>query len=785
MLWYKLKLSIRSLAKDKLNSFINIFGLAVGMAAVILITVFIQYEMSFDKFNTKYDRIHRLISQMGKETASDNAICRRINHVEYKENIPGLEEITQLYRGWDCEIHHKDKRFFGFKFHFVDDNFTKVFDIDFLHGNAKTTLKDTKSVVLSEKAARTIFGKTDVLGTFINLNGIDCTISGVAKDLPKNSHYSFEVLAPLEYAYPVNSKSGLEFFTYALVKEGADEEACLNSILKEYRKSIDEFQEYGYKTGAYFQKLSDVHLHSAHLHSIGPKGNYEVVMIYIFLAILILAIAIINFINIMTVQYEGKIKEIGMRKTIGATRWQLIRLFVGKSVLLTSIALILGVILAEIFLPHFKQLVYRDLSLAYSSNLLLSIGLPALALVVGILSGVYPAIFISRPSPSVALQGGGLKMNGKNILTKVLVIFQFTVSITLIASLFVLNKQVDYLKNADLGFNPEKVLAIENMNAKIHQSYFSIKEELLKLPLIRFVSASDHIPGGGTSGQGFTLMGQEENKHKSFNSYRIQPDYFKTTGVELSQGRSFKETGKMHEKGIIINETGAKLLKQDDVIGLNVEYKGQVQEIIGVVKDFHFQSLRHKVKPLMFTHNSFGQLYDILIRYEGDDLQQVLEEVTNVIRKFDPGYVMDYTIIEKLNRNKYRSEERSMEFMSYSSIISLVLALLGLYSLSLFMVQKRTKEIGIRKVNGATEWQISSLLFTTFIKWLGIAFLIAVPIAWMIMNSWLKSFAYKVEIGVLPFIIAGLITALFALATVGRQTWKAANQNPVESLRYE
>jgi putative ABC transport system permease protein len=785
MLWYKLKLSVRSLAKDKLNSFINIFGLAIGMAAVILITVFIQYEMSFDKFNSKYDRIHRLVSQMGKETAGDNAICRRINHEEYKENIPGLEEITQLYRGWECEIHHKDKRFFGFNFHFVDDNFTKVFDIDFLHGNPLTALEDTKSVVLSEKAAKTIFGKTDVLGTLINLNGVDCTISGVAKDLPKNSHYSFEVLAPLEYVFPVNSKSGLEFFTYALVKEGADQEACLNSILKEYRKSIDQFQEYGYKTGAYFQKLSDVHLHSAHMHSIGPKGNYEIVLIYIFLAILILSIAIINFINIMTVQYEGKIKEIGMRKTIGATRWQLIRLFVGKSILLTSIALILGVILAEIFLPYFKQLVYRDLMLAYSSNLLLSIGLPVLALVVGILSGVYPAIFISRPSPSVALQGGGLKMNGKNILTKVLVIFQFTVSITLIASLFVLNKQVDYLKNADLGFNPEKVLAIENMNAKIHQSYFSIKEELLKLPLIRFVSASDHIPGGGTSGQGFKLMGQEENKYKSFNSYRIQPDYFKTTGVELSHGRSFKETGKMHEKGIIINETGAKLLKQDDVIGLNVEYKGQVQEIIGVVKDFHFQSLRHKVKPLMFTHNSFGQLYDILIRYEGNDLQQVLEEVTNVIRKFDPGYVLDYTIIEKLNRNKYRSEERAMEFMSYSSIISLVLALLGLYSLSLFMVQKRIKEIGIRKVNGATEWQISSLLFTTFIKWLGIAFLIAVPIAWMIMNSWLKSFAYKVEIGVLPFIIAGLITALFALATVGRQTWKAANQNPVESLRYE
>lgn len=785
MFFYKLKLAIRSLAKGKLNSFINIFGLAVGMAAVILISIFIQYELSYDKFNSKYDRIHRLISQLGKETANDHAICRRINHEEYKGNIPGLEEITQLYRGWECEIHHEDKRFFGFKFHFVDDNFTKVFDIDFLHGNPETALEDTKSVVLSEKAAKTIFGRTDVLGSLINLNGVDCTVSGVTKNLPKNSHYNFEVLAPLEYIYPINSKSGLEFFTYALVKEGADQEACLNSVLKEYLKSIDGFQQYGYKTGAYFQKLSDVHLHSAHLHSIGPKGDINIVLTYIFLANLILSIAIINFINIMTVQYEGKIKEIGMRKTIGATRWQLIKLFVGKSILLTFIALVLGIILAEIFLPHFNQLVYRDLTLAYSSNLLLSIGLPALALAVGVLSGVYPAIFISRPSPSVALQGGGLKMNGKNILTKVLVIFQFTVSITLIASLFVLNKQINYLKNADLGFKPEKVLAIENMNAKINQSYFSIKEELLKLPLIRFVSASDHIPGGGTSGQGFTVMGEEENKQKSFNSYRIQPDYFKTTGIELSQGRAFKETGKMHEKGIIINETGAKLLNQDDVIGLNVEYKGQVQEIIGVVKDFHFQSLRTQVKPLMFTHNSFNMISDILIRYQGDDLQQVLEEVTNVIRKFDPGYVLDYTIIEKYNRDKYGAEERSMTFMSYSSIISLVLALLGLYALSLFMVQKRTKEIGIRKVNGATEWQITSMLFSTFSRWLGIAFLIAVPISYFIMKNWLEQFAYRIDIGIIPFIIAGFVTGLFALLTVGRQTWKAANQNPIKSLRYE
>ena len=784
MFWYKLKLSFRSLAKDKLNSIINIFGLAVGMAAVILISLFVQHELSYDKFNSRYDRIHRLISQLGMESTQDHAINKRLNHEQFKENIPGLEEITQLYQGWECEIIYNEKRFFNFDLRFVDDNFNKVFDIDFLRGNPQETWKDPKSIVISEKTANIIFGNIDVVGTQVTLNGIDCTISGVTRNLPSNSHYDFEVLAPLKFIYPIDAKSGLEFHTYALTKQTADEKTVLANTLKEYRKIIDGFQENGYKTGAYFQKLSDVHLHSKNLESITANGNFEIVLIYIFLAILILFIAVINFINIMTVKFEGKIKEIGMRKAIGATRWELIKLFVGNSILLASIALIFGLILAEVFLPHFKHLIHRNLILDYSNNLLLSLGVPLLAIFAGTISGVYPAIFISKPSPSSALNGG-IKMNGKNVLTKFLVIFQFTISIVLISTLYILNQQISYVKNADLGFNPKKVVAIENINAKINQSYFSIKEELVKLPMIQYVSASDHFPGGGTSGQAFTLLGQEENNVKSFSSYRIQPDYFKTTGIDLIDGKSFKETGGFHQKGIIINESGVKFLNLDNVIGVNVEYQGDIQEIIGVVKDFHYQSLRSKVKPLMFTHNSFSMISDILIRYQGNNLPNVLEKVTQVIRKFDPGYVLNYTIIEDLCRNKYTSEEESIQLMGYTSIISLVLALLGLYALSLFMVQKRTKEIGIRKVTGASEWQITSLLFSTFIKWLAIAFVIAIPISYFIMQHWLEQFAYHISIGPLPFVFAGLITAIFALLVVGGQTWKAANQNPVDSLRSE
>ncbi|NOU59005.1 ABC transporter permease [Marinifilum caeruleilacunae] len=785
MFLYKLKLAIRSLAKDKLNSFINIFGLAVGMAAVILISVFIQYELSYDKFNSKFDRTYRLISQLGMETADDYSINRRLNHEKFKENIPGLEEITQLQRGWQCEIIKENKRFYNFTVRFADDNFHKVFDLDYIHGNPNTALVDITNIVLSEKTAKTIFGRTDVVGEQLIVEGQDCTISGVAKNTPGNSQFDFDVLAPLEIMYPIDSKSGLEFFTYAVVKEGVDTEITLKNILSEYRKIIDGFQESGYKTGAYFQKLGEVHLHSKKLHSITPSGNIEMVLMYTFLAALILIIAMINFINIMTVQYEGKIKEIGMRKAIGATRWELIKLFVGKSILLTSIALILGVVLAEIFLPHFKNLVHRDLAMDYANNIWLSIGLPVLAVLVGIISGTYPAIFISKPTPSAALQGGLSKTNGRNALTKFLVVFQFTVSLALISTLYILNKQINYMRMADLGFNPEKVIAIGNINSKLSKSYYAIKDELLKSPVIQHVSASDHMPGGAASGESFSVLGQDEDKVKPFSSYRVQPDYFKTVGIELTQGKSFKETGNFNQKGIIINEAGVKFLNVDNVIGLNVEYHGEVQEIIGVVKDFNYSSLRSKIKPLMFSHNSFEMVNTIIIRYYGDNLKQVLAETDRIFQKFDPGYAISYTLIDDFCKSKYKKEEESSELLSYASLISLILAILGLYALSLFMVQKRTKEIGIRKVNGASEWQITSLLFSTFSKWLGIAFVIAVPISYFIMNNWLQQFAYHIEIGPLPFIIAGIVTGLFALITVGRQTWKAANQNPIESLRYE
>jgi len=339
------------------------------------------------------------------------------------------------------------------------------------------------------------------------------------------------------------------------------------------------------------------------------------------------------------------------------------------------------------------------------------------------------------------------------------------------------------MKNADLGYNTEQVIAINNLSKKQRNSYKALKQELLKNPNIQNVSASDHLPSGEGSGQMFVLDGLSDDHYKTLNEYRVHPDYFKTLGIKFIEGKPFDEANFETKNGIILNETAAKFIETDSPLGAIVRFHGEKYEIQGIVKDFHNFSLRDEIAPLMFSKSRYSQF--VLIKIKGNNITNTIREAKKAFKLFDPEQVNFHLFIDDRCRNQYQKEERSQILILSSSVLSILLALLGLYALTLFMVQKRTKEIGIRKVTGASEWQITSLLFSTFIKWLLIAFVIAVPIAFYIMHNWLEGFAYRIEIGVLPFIIGGLLTATFSLITVGRQTWKAANQNPIESLRYE
>ncbi len=784
MFLYKLKLAVRSLINDRLNSAINIFGMATGMAVVILLSIYVQHELSYDKFNKKHDRIYRLLTsweESGKQEIYD--ICPDITKGNFTEKVPEVEQITRLYQGWKAKVTAGDQSFYNIESHFVDTNFHQIFTLEPLfRKDPKRYFNAPNSIVINESTAKKMFGTADAIGKEIKLLGATGYVSTVVKDLPKTSHYSFDMLIPLNISKGLNNMTSIEYITYVLLKKGMNTPYAANKVKKEYSLLLNKkYGKYNARVEGRIQPLLDIHLSPEYSCRLGEKGNIMVIYVQILLAILILFIAIINFINIISIKYSSRQNEIGVRKAVGATRTDLILDFLGKSTLMAFVALIFGLIIAELTLPLFAQLMARPLKIDYLHNPVLYIGLPLMVIIVGFLSGIYPALTITHYSPASVIKGN---IKGKKTtFSQVLLIFQFAVSFLLIATVIVLHQQINFMKNTDLGFRPEQVIAIYNLSKKQKKSYRAIKNELLQNTNIVNVASCDHLPGGGYSGQMFYLVGKDPNSAKGINEYRVADDYFKTMGIKIIAGTGFEE-GDADKYAILLNEKAVELFDiADNPVGTQVMLHKRIFTIKGVVKNFHYESLRESIAPLMFSKPQGWSV--VIIRIKDTDYKKRLSEIKAIFKKVDADNTISYEFINDLCRNRYKDDERNQKIIVFASLLSIILALLGLYAITLHTIQKRTKEIGIRKVNGATAWQINNLFMLIFIRWILIAFVIATPISWWIINLWLEQFAYRVTIGVLPFILSGLITMLFALATVGYQTRKASTQNPVKALRYE
>ncbi len=784
MFIYKLKLAVRSLINDRLNSAINIFGMAAGMAVVILLAIYVQHELSYDKFNTKHDRIYRLLTaweENGKRDVFD--ICIDITKGNFAEKVPEIEQITRLYKGWDGKITVGDKSFYNINYHFVDTNFHQVFTLQpIFRKNPNRFFDAPNSVIINESTAKKLFGTADAIGKELKIMGAPGYVATVVKDIPKTSHYNFDILIPLNISKGLNRMTSIEYITYVLLKKGMNTPDAINKVKQEYTSTLlNDFGQYEAKIEGVIQPLLDIHLNSKYGSRLGVQGSITAIYIQILLAILILAIAIINFINIITIKYSGKQSEIGVRKAVGATRTDLVFDFLGKSTLMAFVALIFGLIITELILPLFSQLMLRPLSIDYLHNPVLYIGLPILVVTVGFLAGIYPAISITRYSPATVIKGN---IKGKKAtLSQILLIFQFAISFLLITTVIVLHQQINFMKNTDLGFQPEQVIAITNLSRKQKQSYNTIKNELLKNPNIVNISGSHQIPIDGGSGQMFYLVGKDPNSAKSIDEYRVTPDFIKTLGATMLTGKEF-EDGDADKYTILLNEKALELFNiTDNPIGTQIMLHQRIYTIKGVFKNFNYESLHTGIAPLMLTKSN--NMSCILIRTKNKDYKKRIAEIKAVFKKIDADNSVFYQFINDLCRNRYRRDERNQQIIVFASILSIILALLGLYAITLHTIQKRTKEIGVRKVNGATAWQINGMFMKIFMRWLIIAFVIATPIAWWIINRWLEQFAYRISIGIMPFILSAFVTMLFALAAVGYQTGKASRQNPVEALRYE
>ncbi|MGE5406405.1 MAG: FtsX-like permease family protein [Methanosarcina sp.] len=785
MILLQLRILFRNYKNTQLYSAITILGLTVGMTATILLFIYVRYELSYDRFHEKSERIYRINSILTQETDEMIPVCIGLKDSTIQKQVPEIEELLQIkeWNSFKRELTYDNVKFKNISLIYSDPNIHKVFTIKYLRGNPDEALKSPNSVVITRSLSEKIFGTIDVIGKIIyeKYSKNPITVNGVIEDYPTTSHLKIDAICPL-ISIPYIYNSGCELSTYVLFHKNINLEEAVNKTMISYNTILSQhFNNSVKKTGCVLQKLTDIHLRSGFQDKGGFDADYKKLFIYMSLALLVLLTAIINFINLLTAQYEGKLRDIGIQKAVGGSRIQIVISFLIKSLIYSFISLIFAAFLVDTLFPDLAQILNRDLMSTYHNNLTLFVGLPLLAVIVGLISGIYPALLISKFSPDNLIKKR-LSATRNGWFTKILVVMQFSIMIFLLVSLLVMKKQISFMKNADLGINTEGVITITSLNGNLEKSYSAIKNAMKSIPEIKSIGASTHPFGGGPSGQRIEIIGNGPKNEYPINEYRVMPGFFETLGFKFFAGRPFDEKIKTDVKAAVLNETAVKSFGLTDPFNCRI-LMGDTMHIIGIVKDFHFSSLEKNIEPMMFTYDN--RMSYLELKLSGNDIHTVLPKVEKVIKEFDPAYLMDYIVLEDFCRDKYGSYEQMETLSTYAGIISLVLAMLGLYALTAIMVQKRTKEIAMRKINGATRIQVVRLLVSAYLPQVCVAFLIAAPIGWYVMHGWLKNFAYKTGLSWWIFLLTGLIALAIALLTVSWQSWKASTINPVESLRFE
>ena len=798
------KIAFRNLIRFKAYSLINIFGLAIGIAACILILLFVRDELSYDKFNKNADRIYRVHSK-GKLLGSDlnMAVSPAPLGETMVSDFPEVIKSTRLVYNANMLIRYKDNVFNEMKFFWADSTIFDVFTMPFIQGNPKTALNEPHAIVLTETTAKKYFGNKDPINKIMNMeDGTAYTVRGVIKDCPANSHFHYDMFASL------SSWGGAErnkfwvsnnFYTYVVLKKGASASELqkkLPAFAAKYAGpqlqqllgiTFDEAKKRGYNYEFIMQPLLGIHLNSHLDYEIEPNSNIKYVYIFSIIALFILLIACINFMNLTTARSSIRSKEVGVRKVLGSNKAKLIKQFLSESVLLTFFAVLIAVVLVEIFLPSFSRLSGKNLHTHYFSNL---IAIPALIitiLVVGFLAGSYPAFFLSRFQPVRVLKG---KLNDAKSgwLRSGLVVFQFAITIILFVCTFIVYNQMQFVQNKRLGFDKEHVLVIQRAWALENHSE-AFKDELLQNSNIVSASNTDNLPGKLFGSTVFKPEDAPQSQQYPLSIMSTDYDFAKTLGLKLLEGRYFSRESTTDTTAIILNEEAVKFMELKNPLGKRLmmptpNSMGRAFTIIGVLKDFNYESLHQRIRPLAIVLNA-GQTTYLPIRLRPADISGTISFIKDEWEKFVPGKPFEYFFLDEDFNKLYQSEMKTGQIFTSFSVLAILIACLGLLGLTIFTVERRIKEIGIRKVLGASISTIVFLISKEFLKWVLIANLIAWPIAYYFMNKWLENFAYRTEMTVWVFILSAFIALLIALLTVSSQTIKAATANPVKSLRYE
>jgi len=789
MLGNYFKVALRNILRHKGFSIINMFGLAVGMAVCILILLWVWDETGYDKFHENIDELYRVVEHQNYTSGSmfPVAVTPDMIGPALKDDYPEVLEFTRLRVFQNVLVEYQDKAIFEDGICLADPSLLDMFNFPLLEGNKETVLPGIESIVLSERMAKKYFRNEDPLGKTIALfSGIDMVVTGVMKDIPQNSHLQFDFLGHFDF---IQKNFGWgrgwhnnNYYTYVQLQENSDVER-LGAEVFEY------FQKIGQQSGTKFllQPVKDIHLRSYFAIDIYGATQDRSIYVYVFsvVALIVILIACINFMNLSTARSAIRAKEVGMRKVVGGSRPDIIRQFFGESIMFAFLAAVFAAVLVKIFLPAFNNLTGKSLVFSLFSDVKILLFFIGIALTAGVISGIYPALFISAFQPVKVLKGGSTSGFRSSFLRKALVVFQFSLSIIFIAGTLIVSSQLNYVRNRSLGFNQEHVIHF-TMGGYLGDRYQAFKDELLQSSGIMGVTkSSDRLTYTVHSTSAFYWEGKNPDDRILVHQFSADHDYVKTLGMEIVAGRDLsREFPSDATSAYLVNETLAELLGYEDPIGKAVTLYDRKGSIVGVIKDFNYKSAHKKIEPLILRIDPRRDQY-VYVRIEGGNVPGSLAAIEEMYKKHIPELPFTFAFLDDSLNGLYQSDRRTGRIFSYFTILAIIISCLGLFALASFMIEQRTKEIGVRKVMGANLPRITILLTRDFLKWIVVANVIALPTAYFAMQVWLNNFAYRTAISIWTFVLAASFALAIALATIGYHSIKAARANPADCLRYE
>jgi len=791
-----LKIALRNFQRHKGYSFINLAGFAIGMTCCLLILIYIRHETSYDKYHTDGDRVYRIVQDIRTQTS--NRVFAPISPMvapTLKADFPQVEHAARTITAGNRLVRREDVFFYEDRFMWADQELFDILTIPFVRGNPQDALSRPRTVVITKRMAEKYFGHAEPMGQLLTINQLEYEVTGVLANPPANTHMKYDLIASLESLSnwnEMNNWYSTMFYTYMKLRPNVDVDVFSQQVSHLADKYIGEIlsgrgSEYFY----FLQPVSEIHLNSHIRYEVEPSGNPKNISIFFFVGLFILIIACLNFMNLSTARSASRAKEVGLRKVVGAQRRQLIGQFMGESLLIGILSLGLALLTTWLVIPLLNRLSGTTLNLNELFSPVILIVLIGGAILIGLASGFYPALVLSSFRPAQTLKGLMNAGSRRYALRNVLVVVQFAISVFLIIGTLFMFKQFNFMKDQHLGFDKKQKLVLPLRGGiAIQKNFREIKEVFSKHATINGVTISSNVPGRAVSNYGVSLVGEEDDKNQSMFHTYFDPDFIPMYGIEMVSGRAFQEEMSTDFMGaFLINEAAVKAFgwtSPEEALGkrLQTGHGSRINSIIGVTKDFHYRGLQSAVEPLVMEYLPWTFRY-ITLSIDISSLKETMSFVESQWKMVFPNNPFESFFLDTDFDLQYRGDEQVGQIFSVFTVLGLFIACLGLLGLASFTTESRTKEIGIRKVLGASVPGIVIMLSKQFTKWVLVANCIAWPLAYYFLHQWLKSFAYSANIDIFTFLLSGFLVLILALVTVSFQTVRAATANPSDSLRYE